>query len=195
MLQKEFDYYLQNQEELVKLYKDRYIVIKEQKVIGNYPTEMEAYLQTTKLHAPGTFLIQLCTPGKDAFTQTFHSRVTFAQVGGHMNTQIEGGISCLDLPQGATIKINGVTLSPGILEKLQTIQSWDAPRAMARAMTDHVYALSVHRSQIEASEEPVPGPVSEFCIPPEVFTYTQQFTDLLDEMQEVSMFAKEGRRP
>jgi hypothetical protein len=78
MLKDEFQYYLDHQFELVKQYSGKYIVIKEKTVIGVYDTEFEAYNKTQEEHELGTFLIQLCTPGNEAFTQTFHSRVIFA---------------------------------------------------------------------------------------------------------------------
>lgn len=76
-LQKEFDYFLDNHEELVKKFNGRYIVIKGQKVIGDYSSEPEAYIQTKKSHDLGTFLIQYCSPEEDSYQQTFHSRVVF----------------------------------------------------------------------------------------------------------------------
>jgi len=78
MLEKEFKYYLDNQEELLKKYSGRVIVIVGEKVIGDYSTEIEAYTETIKTHKVGTFLIQLCVPGRDSYTQTFHSRAIFA---------------------------------------------------------------------------------------------------------------------
>lgn len=77
MLEKEFKYYLDNQDELVKKYNDKFIVIKEQTVIGAYDTEMEAYDEMLKVHKLGTFLIQHCLPGEESHTSTFHSRVVF----------------------------------------------------------------------------------------------------------------------
>jgi hypothetical protein len=78
MLEKEFKYYLDNQKELLKKYSGRVIVIVGEKVIGDYSTEVEAYTETIKTHKVGTFLLQLCVPGKDSYTQTFHSRAIFA---------------------------------------------------------------------------------------------------------------------
>ncbi len=77
MLDKEFNYFKSHQTELVNKYNGKYIVIKGEDVIGNYTSEIEAYTVTQKDHELGTFLIQLCAPGKDVFTQTFHSRVVF----------------------------------------------------------------------------------------------------------------------
>jgi len=78
MLEKEFQYFIDNQKELVKKYNGRYIVIKGEKVIGDYTAEIDAYNETQKEHELGTFLIQLCAPGEDTFTQTYNSRVIFA---------------------------------------------------------------------------------------------------------------------
>ena len=76
-LKKEFQYYLDNQDELVKKYNHRFLVIKDCKVIGDYDTYEEALFETSKVHGLGTFLIQECTEGDSAYTQTFHSRVIF----------------------------------------------------------------------------------------------------------------------
>jgi len=79
MLEKEFQYYLDHQTDLVAKYNGKYLVIREQEVIGVFDTDEEAYFETTKVHEPGTFLIQLCEPGESSYTQTFHSRVVFAK--------------------------------------------------------------------------------------------------------------------
>lgn len=78
MLDKEYNYYLQNQDELAKVYQDRYIVIKGEKVIGDYESLADAYQNTKIEHELGTFLIQLCESTKSTHKQTFHSRVVFA---------------------------------------------------------------------------------------------------------------------
>ena len=78
MLEKEFKYYLEHQKELLKQYNGRVIVIMGEKVIGDYDTEAEAYTETSKSHKLGTFLIQVCKPGSDTYTQTFHSRAVFS---------------------------------------------------------------------------------------------------------------------
>lgn len=77
MLEKEFEFYIKNQDSLVKKYNGKFIVIKDENVIGAYNNEPEAFFETEKTHKLGTFLIQLCIPGEDAYTQIFHSRVQF----------------------------------------------------------------------------------------------------------------------
>jgi hypothetical protein len=50
-------------------------VIANQQIQGKYDTEIDAYTDAKKKFALGTFLIQHCLPGKQSYTQTFHSRV------------------------------------------------------------------------------------------------------------------------
>lgn len=75
VLKDEFDYYLSNQSKFVKEYLGKYIVLKNHEVLGSYDTNVEAYQETEKTHALGTFLIQLVQEGNESYTQTFHSRV------------------------------------------------------------------------------------------------------------------------
>lgn len=77
-LEKEFNYYLENQDELVKKYNGKFIAIKDCKVIGVYDSELEAIKQTTENQELGTFLIQKCEPGSESYTQTYNSRVIFS---------------------------------------------------------------------------------------------------------------------
>lgn len=74
-LEKEFSYYVQNQDELLKMYKGKYIVIKNSEVLGSFNTETEAISEISKTHELGTFLVQKCEPGNADYTQTYHSRV------------------------------------------------------------------------------------------------------------------------
>ena len=76
-LEKEFQYYLDHQSELIKQYNGKHIVIADGQVIGAYSTEKEAIESTIATRELGTFLVQKCEPGKDGYTQTFHSRVVF----------------------------------------------------------------------------------------------------------------------
>jgi hypothetical protein len=77
LLEKEFKYYLDNQDELVKEYNGKFIVIHGIKVVGAYESELEAIKETSKKYKPGTFLVQKCEPGNSSYTQTYHSRVAF----------------------------------------------------------------------------------------------------------------------
>jgi len=77
LLEKEFNYYIAHQAELVQKFNGKYIVIKDLQVIGSYDTDTEAVEKTTAKHELGTFLVQKCEPGESSYTQTFHSRVVF----------------------------------------------------------------------------------------------------------------------
>lgn len=74
-LKKEFQFYLDNQNELVKEYNGKFIVIKNRAVNGAYDNELEAIEKTSKEHGLGTFLVQKCESGSESYTQRFHSRV------------------------------------------------------------------------------------------------------------------------
>jgi len=77
-LEKELNYYIENQDKLVEKYKGKYIVIKECRVIGAFGSALEAIENTKQKHQLGTFIVQKCEPGKESYTQTSHSRVKFA---------------------------------------------------------------------------------------------------------------------
>jgi hypothetical protein len=76
-LEKEFEFYVQNQNKLVEKYNGKYIVIKNHEIIGVFDSEIDAVEKTSERHELGTFLVQKCEPGKDSYTQTYHSRVIF----------------------------------------------------------------------------------------------------------------------
>lgn len=76
-LKSEFIYYLQHQDELVEKYNGKFVVIKNQQVIGAYESELDAVEKTSEHHELGTFLVQKCEPGRESYTQTYQSRVAF----------------------------------------------------------------------------------------------------------------------
>jgi len=77
MLEREFKYYIDNQTDLVEKYNNRFIVIKDESVVGAYDDELTAYLESKKKYPLGTFLIQHCQAGKESYTQVFHSNAIF----------------------------------------------------------------------------------------------------------------------
>jgi len=74
-LEKEFQYYIDHQDQLVAMYDGQFIVIKDGNVIGVYYGMIEAIEDTMKEHELGTFLVQKCEEGEESYTMTFHSRV------------------------------------------------------------------------------------------------------------------------
>ena len=75
-LKKEFQYYLEHQDELVKKYNGKFIVIKDGKVLGAFASALEAVEKTAEQNELGTFLVQKCELGNASYTQTYHSRVS-----------------------------------------------------------------------------------------------------------------------
>ena len=78
MLEKEFQYIVDNQTDLFKQFPDQYIVIKNQKVIGVYDNKIDAYFETQQEHELGSFLIQFCSLDPEAFNQDFTSHSMIA---------------------------------------------------------------------------------------------------------------------
>ena len=74
MLDKEFQYYLDHQSELVVKYDGKYLIIKGDSVLDVYDTKDEAYFESEKKYELGTYLIQHCARGNMFFTQTFYSQ-------------------------------------------------------------------------------------------------------------------------
>ena len=76
-LQIELEYFKAHQDELVKKYEGKFLVIKDQQIQDVYDTESDAYNEAKKKFDLGSFLIQQCLPGKESYTQSFYSRATF----------------------------------------------------------------------------------------------------------------------
>ena len=79
MLQDLFKYYLEHQSELVKQYNGQYLVIVDNKVVGAFPTDLEAVSYGEENYKAGEFLVQRCSEGNKDYSRTYHSRVYFAQ--------------------------------------------------------------------------------------------------------------------
>lgn len=79
MLKEEFQFYLDHQSELLQQYKGKFVVIVGNSVVGAYRSFKEAVLRSAKKYALGTFLVQECTEGDEAYTDHFYnSNVIFA---------------------------------------------------------------------------------------------------------------------
>jgi hypothetical protein len=62
MLEEDFIYFIDNQDYLANTYPDRYVLIKNKVVLGDFSTRNEAAshaIYELELH-PGTYLIQKC---------------------------------------------------------------------------------------------------------------------------------------
>jgi hypothetical protein len=77
-LKKDFDFFISNHSDMVKKYLGRVVVIADEKVYGDFSTELDALTAVRGKLAPGSFLVQRVKDAPDEYTQTFHSRVAFA---------------------------------------------------------------------------------------------------------------------
>ena len=73
MFHEELDYFIANQEDLVRKYRGKTLVIRGQEVCGVYQNALEAYLEAQKTYEIGTFMLQPCEPGPSAYTVTISS--------------------------------------------------------------------------------------------------------------------------
>ena len=73
MQQDDLDFFIANQDRLVDEYPGRVLVIRDREVIGVYVSELDAYLDAKTRFEPGTFTIQTCEPGPEAYTVTISS--------------------------------------------------------------------------------------------------------------------------
>ncbi len=74
-IKREFAYYLDNQDDFVKKYDGKVIVLKNHEVLGAYEREIDAIVETRKHHEPGTFMVQRVSEGEADYTVTIHSPV------------------------------------------------------------------------------------------------------------------------
>lgn len=73
-----FKYYLEHQEELVKEYDGKYLIITSEGGVGAYNTLNEGYEVALKTYGKGNFMLQLCSEGEKDYSQRFFtSRVVF----------------------------------------------------------------------------------------------------------------------
>jgi hypothetical protein len=75
MLETEWAYYLKNQAQWSNDHHGKEVLIVGEKAMGFYNSIEEAYWAALDKHELGTFLIQTCLPGKEAYTLTLRSRV------------------------------------------------------------------------------------------------------------------------
>ena len=73
MFKDEMEFFKANQNNLVKQHRGKILVIKGKEVIGIYNSTIEAYRETAKKNKPGSFMIQPCEPGPEAYTITISS--------------------------------------------------------------------------------------------------------------------------
>lgn len=76
MFKQELEYFIKNQDALVKQYAGKALVLKGEGLHGVFNTPLEAYLQMQREQLLGQVMIQLCQPGPEAYTVTINSSLS-----------------------------------------------------------------------------------------------------------------------
>ena len=76
MFEKEMAFFKANQADLVREHNGRVLIIRGDELQGVYDSPLDAYLYAQEHFDPGTFMIQECGPGPDAYTVTINSLAT-----------------------------------------------------------------------------------------------------------------------
>jgi len=77
-LKENFEFFLSKKAELVGKYSGKYVVIADLHVVDAFDSEIKAVEEAQKRFPPGSYVVQLVSPGDEAYSQTYHSRVSFA---------------------------------------------------------------------------------------------------------------------
>ena len=73
MFERELAFFIGHQEELVRAHLGRTLIIRGDEIEGIFDTPLQAYLHARKHLEPGSFMIQECVPGPEAYTVTINS--------------------------------------------------------------------------------------------------------------------------
>ena len=80
MFERELKYFIDNQKQLVALYAGKTLVIRGDEVVGAYDNALDAYVDAAAKYEPGSFMVQPCLEGSDAYTVTITSTNLSGQV-------------------------------------------------------------------------------------------------------------------
>lgn len=72
---KDFEYFLENMEQLYKVYGHKFVAVKNQNFLGYYDSFNEALESTLKTEELGTFLIQECKANRGELVHHFQGNV------------------------------------------------------------------------------------------------------------------------
>jgi hypothetical protein len=77
MFDRELQFFIANQDRLVAEHSGKTLVLRGEEVVGAHSNALEAYLDAVRKYEPGTFMIQPCVEGADAYTVTITSHELF----------------------------------------------------------------------------------------------------------------------
>jgi len=78
MFEQELKYFIDNQDRLVEEHRGQILTLRGREVVGAHNTLLEAYLDAIARFTPGTFMLQRCEPGPDAYTVTLSTLGLFS---------------------------------------------------------------------------------------------------------------------
>ena len=78
-LKKNYQYYLDNYDDLVKLYDGKVLVLVDCKVAEICDDELQAYEEGAVKYGLGNFIFQRCSSQQKTYSSTYHSRVRIQQ--------------------------------------------------------------------------------------------------------------------
>lgn len=73
MFEKELKFFIKNQSKLVQQYSGKTLVLRGASVAAVYENPLTAYVESKKTFELGSFMIQPCLPGMDAYTVSISS--------------------------------------------------------------------------------------------------------------------------
>lgn len=70
MFDEELAYFIAHQAELVSQHRGQILILQGPRVVDVRPTLLEAYVEASRRFKPGTFMLQRCEAGPEAYTVT-----------------------------------------------------------------------------------------------------------------------------
>lgn len=78
-MDRNLQFFRNNEKDIYSKYPERFVIIKEESVVGDYATFDDAINAAIAAgYDSGTYIIQQCVSDESIITQRFHSRVVFA---------------------------------------------------------------------------------------------------------------------
>lgn len=74
-LDRNYQYFLNNRDNIVREYYGRFVIIHEEKVVSNHDSELKAYLEGKEEFGLGNFIIQYAVPEDEEKLQAFCSPI------------------------------------------------------------------------------------------------------------------------
>ncbi len=74
-IDRDYQFFLNHRDRLCKEYYSRFVVIKDEEVVSDHSSEIEAYLTAKEKYGLGNFIIQYCVPEEEEQQQVYHSPI------------------------------------------------------------------------------------------------------------------------